>query len=167
MVAGRAERGGDQLVGREVVQADRPVSPVAEDDGQVGGEVGVGAVVELVALEDLLDQRLAGLGVGDRQEPRLEVVQERPDVLGLDAPLGLPALLVHEDLAEVALRVGPGLRPVDVPLREEGRLRQPLEAAGLLAPEPADPLLGQAELDHQVVEPLRASRPGRRTTSSA
>ena len=43
VVAGRAEGGRDQLVGREVVQADRPVPPVAEDDGQVGGEVGVRA----------------------------------------------------------------------------------------------------------------------------
>ena len=65
VVAGRAEGGRDQLVGREVVQADRPVPPVAEHDGQVGGEVGVRAVVQLVALVDPLDQRLAGLGVGD------------------------------------------------------------------------------------------------------
>ena len=56
-----------------VVKSCRPIvryrqSP--EDDRQVGGEVGVRAVVQLVALVDPLDQRLARLGVGDRAAAR-------------------------------------------------------------------------------------------------
>ena len=135
VVAGRAERGGDEPVGREVVQADRPVPPVAEDDGQVGGEVGVRPVVQLVALVDPLDQRLRrSRGGGSRSRPGLEVVEQRADVRRGDAPLRLPALDVEEDLAEVPLRIGAGPRPVDMPPRQEDRLRQPLQRARSACP---------------------------------
>ncbi len=70
MVARRPECRRDQPVRREVVQADRAISPVVEHHGQVGGEVGVRAVIQLVALVDVLDQRLARLGMGDRPERR-------------------------------------------------------------------------------------------------
>ena len=70
MVAGRPERRRDHLVRREVVQADRAISPVGEHHGQIGRETGVRTMVKLVALVDMLDQRLAGLRMGDRQSAR-------------------------------------------------------------------------------------------------
>ena len=38
---------------------------------------GLRPVVQLLALVDPLDQRLAGLGVGDCEQPSLEVLEER------------------------------------------------------------------------------------------
>ena len=86
-------------------------------------------MVELVALVDVLHQRLAGFGMGDRQHPGLQLVEQRPSIRGRDAALRLAPLQVQEDLAEVPLRVGPRPRPVDMPPRQEKRLAQPIHAA--------------------------------------
>src|SRR5208282_4634579 len=63
-------------------------------------------------------------------------------------------LEIDEDLAEVALCIGPRPRPVDVPPRQEDRLAQPIQQAGLLAAEPANPVTGQAQPAHHVVNEL-------------
>ena len=63
-----------------VVKSCRPIvryRQSREHDGQVGGEGGVRAVVELLALVDVLDQRLARLGMRDRLEAGLQVVEQR------------------------------------------------------------------------------------------
>ena len=49
------------------------------------------AVVQLVALVDVLDQGLARLGMRDRPEPGLQVIEQRPDVLGRHAALAAAA----------------------------------------------------------------------------
>ena len=66
----------------------------------------------------------------------------------------LAPLDVQEDLAEVPLRVGPRSRPVDVPARQEKRLAQAIHQAFLLAPEPADPVVAQAEPAHHAINPF-------------
>lgn len=114
VIAGGSESGGDGFIGGEVVESDGAVAPVGQDDGEVGGEVGVGSVVEVVAFVDVGDQGFAGLGVGELEEAGFEVVEDGAGVGGVEAAVGLAALEVEEDLAEVALGVGGGPRPVDM-----------------------------------------------------
>ena len=75
---------------------------------------------------------------------------------GFDAPLGLASLQIDEDLAEIPLRERPRPRPVDVPARQEDRLAQTVEHAGLLAAEATHPVLGQSQPAHHVVDPFRS-----------
>ena len=114
VIAGRAERRGNDLVRREIVQPDCPVAPVVENHREVGGEVRMGSVVQVLPLVNVLDQRPSGLGVNDLQQAGLEVASQCPGIRGLHASLGLPPLEVDEDLAEVTLCIGPCPRPVDV-----------------------------------------------------
>lgn len=103
VVAGGAERGRDDFMGGEVVESDGAVGPVFEDDGEVWREVGMGTVVELVALVDLLDEGPPCLGVQEGGEPCFDLVEHGVGVGGVDAAVGLSSLEVEEDLAEVAL----------------------------------------------------------------
>ena len=63
MIAGWSECRCDHPVGGEIVQSDRAIPPVREHDRQVRGQTGVRPVVELVALVNMLDERLAGFGM--------------------------------------------------------------------------------------------------------
>ena len=111
--------------------------------------MGVRAVVEFVALEDRPDQGRASLGVGDRQEAGLEVVEVRADVGGVDATVRLPALLVHKNLSEISLGIGSWCFDQSIcRLDRNADSARPLHPARLLPPEPSDPLPGQTQLDH-------------------
>ena len=157
VVAGRAERRGDQLVGREVVQADRPVPPVARGPPSGRGRgAACGPVVELLALVDPLDQRLARLGVGDRQQAGLQVVEQRR---GRPRGRRTPAAAGPSGSGRSG-RNCPGRRPASATSRCAAATGRPTRARrssrlDLLAPEPARPAgSARPEPRHQAVEPL-------------
>ena len=69
--------------------------------------------------------------------------------------MGLAALHVHENLAEVPLCVGPRSRPIDVPSRQEKGFSQAVHQTFLLSPESADPMVTESKPAHHSINPFR------------